>query len=568
MMKNFLLIATFVCFLFCLCLVGKTQTSKKLPFSYIFEFATDESDSIHTSSVGFSDLCGVDTLFSTKHYNPITPIILGVGYGSYPPGYGGKSIEVFTKTYLSYNIPDTTSATLIALGITPKNINDYKYRVVENDSNEKIPWSPIPSIEQKYGAKKPYGFIGTFNRPGQLLMVEVVNRKNYYIRDGVILNWNSQEKPIIKSLSVLKRSNSHFIGGHPVKGVVYQCDNTTGLPLNLKFPKNSDLIIEMRFKRIPFMDYSCDILNKTITGKDSIEGSSILINKDGQVACMLPYKPGKYELIVKNRRFYYNDKNVLRIPFEIYTTKEKEKEELKIKILRLGTLLAILLGILFLIYYLYSKRKLKRTIQQKEKTSLQLKAIRSQLNPHFTFNALNSIQNLMNQNNTEAANHYLSKFASLTRRVLTTSDNDLISLSDEITLLDDYLQMEQLRFGFKYTINTDANLNKANIEIPSMLLQPFVENAVKHGVSTLRDKGLVEINIHSDDKNLVLLVIDNGPGFKNKELNLNNASMGLKLSRERIALLNSIYKNQHITMEISTPTITGTMVTVTLGDWL
>ena len=97
----------------------------------------------------------------------------------------------------------------------------------------------------------------------------------------------------------------------------------------------------------------------------------------------------------------------------------------------------------------------------------------------------------MNKNETENANKYLSKFARLTRNVL--DDKELISLSQEKTLLDDYLQMEQLRFGFKYEINTSANLDLENTEIPSMLLQPFVENAVKHGMAQKADNGKITI---------------------------------------------------------------------------
>ena len=142
---------------------------------------------------------------------------------------------------------------------------------------------------------------------------------------------------------------------------------------------------------------------------------------------------------------------------------------------------------------LYKKTdETKNAKLQKEIAKLQLNSIRSQLNPHFLFNALSGIQNLINKNEIDNANKYLSKFARLTRNVL--DDKELISLAQEKALLDDYLQMEQLRFGFNYEINAVENLDLNNIEIPSMLLQPFVENAIKHGIASKNNEGSVEIH--------------------------------------------------------------------------
>ncbi|RZL14071.1 MAG: sensor histidine kinase, partial [Pedobacter sp.] len=146
-------------------------------------------------------------------------------------------------------------------------------------------------------------------------------------------------------------------------------------------------------------------------------------------------------------------------------------------------------------------KKIAQQYKEKEIAKLQLNSIRSQLNPHFLFNALAGIQNLMNKNEIDNANKYLSKFARLTRNVL--DGKELINLGQEKTLLDDYLQMEQLRFGFQYEINADKNLDLENIEIPSMLLQPFVENAVKHGIASKNAEGKIEIAFGKNGNNLV-----------------------------------------------------------------
>lgn len=168
----------------------------------------------------------------------------------------------------------------------------------------------------------------------------------------------------------------------------------------------------------------------------------------------------------------------------------------------------------------------------------------------------------MNQNETEKANSYLNKFARLTRNIL--NDQELISIQDERNLLDDYLSMESLRFKFSYNINIIGEANFPNAEIPAMLLQPFVENAVKHNMATLQNQGKLLIELKADQKNVILSVGDNGKGFDTQKT---YDGLGLKLCRKRIDLLNQLYKECPISMNIESAA-TGTTVTITLENWL
>jgi len=211
------------------------------------------------------------------------------------------------------------------------------------------------------------------------------------------------------------------------------------------------------------------------------------------------------------------------------------------------------------------KLGIEKAIQYEENVSLKLRSIRSQLNPHFMFNALTSIQNLMNKNDIPAANHYLSLFADLTRKVLNTSDQELISLADELQIQEDYLQMEQLRFGFKYEIKVDEAINLANTEIPAMLLQPFAENAVKHGVAPLQQGGTIQVQVDKQGNDLVLSITDNGKGFDKNTIQNNTNSLGLKLSEERIMLLNELHKEQLVILSIDSRQ-TGTRITLLLKN--
>lgn len=561
---------TIICFLLGFKQSGNAQEQKFV----LVQDQQEENGSLHTRATQL--LPATIEVDRTTTQNTKSPIKLTAKL-PYDPldsasktRYIGNRIPFFTKSYPSYILPDSVNATLLALGITPQNANDYRYRVVENDSIELVPWSLIPKFEQKYDAKTPYGFIGDFKRPGQILMIEVVNRKNYNIRDGVVFQWRSNKKPVIAKIELFAindREDSNW-EQHSLSEFATKFDKATGLPLNLKIPNDLDFKLSVYFKKQPTLIDISDF-KWTIDKIGAIIASGYMSDKQGNSLSVILHGPiGKHELMIRGADCLdFSDKNVVRIPFEIYEPDHWRKEKLRNAIIEWSIVIFIPLSILFLIYYIYSRRKIKKTQQQKEKVTLQLKAIRSQLNPHFTFNALNSIQNLMNKNDVEAANHYLTRFASLTRRVLTSGDNDMICLTDEITLLDDYLQMEQLRFGFTYKINVDDTLNKANIEIPFMLLQPFVENAVKHGVSALANKGLVEIDITRNVKNLVLLVSDNGSGFIESNLKPESMGMGLKLSRERIALLNNMNQNQAISLHVVSNN-TGSKITVILADWL
>lgn len=200
--------------------------------------------------------------------------------------------------------------------------------------------------------------------------------------------------------------------------------------------------------------------------------------------------------------------------------------------------------------------------QQKEFAKMKLDAVRAQLNPHFMFNALAGIQNLMNNNDIDNANRYLGKFARLTRNVLDAKEQ--ISISGEISLLDDYLRMEQLRFKFHFQIKSEDQLDIDNLEIPSMLLQPFAENAVKHGIAELKDKGNISINFSSKGNDLILSIADNGPGFKSKD---KNHGHGIQLMKNRINLFNSINKQTKMMMNIQSGD-QGTLVTIILTNWL
>lgn len=189
-----------------------------------------------------------------------------------------------------------------------------------------------------------------------------------------------------------------------------------------------------------------------------------------------------------------------------------------------------------------SRQIKKREAARRKVSELELKAIRSQMNPHFIFNAMGSIQNLINHNNIKNANLYLSSFARLMRMVLNNSNKKLVSLSEEIELLKHYLELEQLRVDFQFDISLAENIDPETEELPGMLVQPFVENAVIHGI-TPKGKGNITVKFSKDKETLICKIIDDGVGINTSGAG-NGNGVAMKLSEKRLNLLNSQLKTK------------------------
>jgi LytS/YehU family sensor histidine kinase len=177
---------------------------------------------------------------------------------------------------------------------------------------------------------------------------------------------------------------------------------------------------------------------------------------------------------------------------------------------------------------------------------LEMQALRAQMNPHFIFNCLSSINHFILKNESEMASDYLTKFSRLIRMVLNNSKNPLINLEEELEMLRLYMDLERLRFNntFDYSINFYNHFDISSIFIPPLLLQPFAENAIWHGLMNKKEQGLMEVAFELDNGMLNCYIIDNGIGRKNAEtLKSKSAekqkSMGMQITAERLALFNS-----------------------------
>lgn len=201
--------------------------------------------------------------------------------------------------------------------------------------------------------------------------------------------------------------------------------------------------------------------------------------------------------------------------------------------------------ITFIIFRFQSKRQRRKNLLQNQLSLSQLTALKSQMNPHFIFNSLNSIQDLILQEDRENAYNYISKFALLVRKILHHSDKDFIEIEEEVRILTVYLELEELRFKKDFSFIIEAN-NINDIEIPPMLIQPFVENALKHGL--LHKKGNKKLSIIFDLSSEILtcIITDNGIGRqKSSEIKLRqnktHDSFSIKSITNRFDILKNLY---------------------------
>ena len=205
--------------------------------------------------------------------------------------------------------------------------------------------------------------------------------------------------------------------------------------------------------------------------------------------------------------------------------------------------------LLVIFYFLRKKQSLESTTKEQILKSTvienQMKILKLQLNPHFLFNSLNSISDYIQKNNIQDADEYLTKFAKLMRYTLENSEEKEILLSEELSMIELYVQLEAKRLGNKvnYNLSVQDSVDVSTLLVPPSILQPLVENSIWHGLSSKEQGGIVSIDIRLENGMLLIHVDDNGVGRKNVQvLSKNKKSFGFSLTKERIAILNHLKK--------------------------
>lgn len=216
--------------------------------------------------------------------------------------------------------------------------------------------------------------------------------------------------------------------------------------------------------------------------------------------------------------------------------------------------IALLLLVLVSTYFIYTSTRQKNIISDQKNNILKQQLLVSQMSPHFIFNSLNAVQNFIFKQDSYNAGVYLKRFSELIRMILNFSTKDLITLEEEFNFLQSYLELQKLRFNNKltYELMIDPELDRSMILVPPMLAQPFIENAIEHGIFYKSGEGLLSIKISLDKNSVVYEIEDDGIGLNEalrikKEINTQHKSLALKITKERIEAMN---KQNHTDFEI------------------
>ena len=307
---------------------------------------------------------------------------------------------------------------------------------------------------------------------------------------------------------------------------------------------------------------------KSIKKLDSLY--AISGNVDASVQLYRDFLGKLPNLVSKDRSLV--DNKILEDTEQRISQLEKEKE-LKDELIRkknvfnyslIGALI-LLTGLMIFIF-----RTLKKVQTKNKKIALQ--SLRREMNPHFIFNSLNSVNHFIATNNELEANQYLTKFSKLMRGVMENSAEDFIPFQQELDLLQNYLALEKTRFAdkFDYEIDVDESLNMQNLQVPGMLIQPFLENAVWHGLRYRSEKGFLKLSFDKSESHLKIIIEDNGIGIEESKKQKTQhqktrEGRGMKNTLERIQLLNDLYKKDITCSVKDKENNTGVLVTLQIN---
>ena len=229
---------------------------------------------------------------------------------------------------------------------------------------------------------------------------------------------------------------------------------------------------------------------------------------------------------------------------DIKIKNQQLKQKSLINVILTVSILSIALLGLIIFRNILLRRKNEKLQSNRKQGELQQQSLRAQMNPHFLFNSLNSINRFILQNNKSQASEYLTKFSKLVRFILQNSEAELIPLDNEIESLKLYLELEVLRFEyhFEYKISVDENIETDVTKVPPLIIQPYVENAIWHGLMHKEEIGQLDIELSQENKFLFIRITDNGIGRKKAAELLSKSatrhkSMGLKITEQRIAVM-------------------------------
>jgi tetratricopeptide (TPR) repeat protein/two-component sensor histidine kinase len=251
---------------------------------------------------------------------------------------------------------------------------------------------------------------------------------------------------------------------------------------------------------------------------------------------------------ITRKEMQYNFDKKEAISNATHQAEIKQQQTVKYAVMS-GAGILLLSGFISFVFY---KRRRDANEEKKEAdfkaqvSDTEMKVLRLQMNPHFIFNSLNSISDYVQKHDIKAADNYLSKFAKVMRLTLEYSEQKAITLAEDLKALELYMQLESSRLDNKFTfeIKVDKSIDAQNTLVPPMILQPFVENSIWHGISKIDGKGKILIEIKKEEGMINCIVEDNGAGLPPGHHSSDKKSLGMKITKARIEIMNKIKKSK------------------------
>lgn len=520
-----------------------------------------------------------DSVLMAKMLNSI-----GINYmylSDYPSSLS-KYLEALTiyknlKDTLSLDFANTTQN----LGILYTKLQTYNKALVYHEKASKI----YETLDYKYGLANSYNNIGNIYD----YLKQQQKAIDYYQKSYGIMQKSGNRLGMANALTNigivnvgLKKHNEALNNFNKAKALYETLGNTNNLAIVYEYMAESYLNTSSLDKAKSHYQRAYGLAKKSKSLSlqvSALEGLATVnkllknyknaynyINEAVKLKDSFNSIEKKEELIRLEEKYkYQNEKNILENNHkqeQLLFANELERQEF-IKNTYLaggGIVLCFIIGLT--VFY---KKKREADFNTKVATT-ELKALRAQMNPHFIFNTLNSINNYIVSNKVDDASNYLTKFSKLMRQTLEVSMCENITIEEDIKLLENYLDIEKERIpnGFNYEIKIDDGIDKGNVLVPSMIMQPFVENSIWHGVSKLNGAGVITIQIKKiNNEQLCYSVDDNGVGITptNKN-NTAHKSLGVKITNDRISVLNKT-KNINAQIKIINKSL-GTRVEVIL----
>lgn len=384
-----------------------------------------------------------------------------------------------------------------------------------------------------------------------------------------------QNKQFDEEISLRKRSIERGVNSNDYKKIAQEEIEISNIYIEQGFPQKAidnikNSIVETKIEKAATYKTLSKAYKKQKKYEEALKNYQLYVKEQEKILAEKEKQFSEISLAINQQKEFSSLQKDFDLQQQHIALLEQDKQLKKSQLVGqerlIYGLIFIIIIILIAAFFMYKNAKERRIANQ----LLALKSLRSQMNPHFIFNALNSVNQFIAKNDERTANRFLTDFSRLMRLVLENSQKDFVSLDKELKIIELYLKLEHNRFRdlFNYEFEVDSTIQTEELEIPPMLIQPYIENAIWHGLRYKESFGKLLVKIEQKGGKIHIHIQDNGIGRKNSLLlktknQQKTESTGLKNTENRLDIINKVYhKNFNVIIKDLTIEETGTSVEI------